>query len=142
MSRSNPSPILLIDDNPMDIDLTLRAFARRNITNPIFVARDGAEALEWIPRWEAGEPLPVLILLDLKMPRVDGLDVLRAFKSHPAVSSIPVVVVTTSSEDSDIRNAYSLGANSYLVKPVDFEKFLQLVEQIELYWILLNEPPR
>jgi CheY-like chemotaxis protein len=83
-----------------------------------------------------------LILLDLKLPRVDGLDVLRAFKSHRAVSSVPVVVVTTSSEDSDIRNAYSQGANSYLVKPVDFEKFLQLVEQIELYWILLNEPPR
>ena len=142
MTRSNRSPILLIDDNPMDIDLTLRAFARRNITNPILVARDGAEALEWIPRWEAGERLPVLILLDLKLPRVDGLDVLRAFKSHPVVSSIPIVVVTTSSEDSDIRNAYSLGANSYLVKPVDFEKFLQLVEQIELYWILLNEPPR
>jgi CheY-like chemotaxis protein len=142
MTRPSDSPILLIDDNPMDIDLTLRAFARRNITNPILVARDGAEALEWVPRWEAGEPLPVLILLDLKLPRIDGLDVLRAFKGHPAVSSIPVVVITTSSEDSDIRNAYSLGANSYLVKPADFDKFLQLVEQIELYWILLNEPPR
>jgi hypothetical protein len=142
MTRPSDSPILLIDDNPMDIDLTLRAFARRNITNPILVARDGAEALEWVQRWEAGEPLPVLILLDLKLPRIDGLDVLRAFKGHPAVSSIPVVVITTSSEDSDIRNAYYLGANSYLVKPADFDKFLQLVEQIELYWILLNEPPR
>lgn len=135
-------PILLVEDSPMDVDLTLRAFARRKLANPVLVARDGEEALAWIPRWEAGEPQPAVILLDLNMPRVDGLTVLRALKTHPELRRIPVVVLTTSGEDRDINTAYALGANSYIVKPVNFEKFMDVVIQIELYWCVTNERPR
>src|SRR5205085_481093 len=111
---------------------------RRRITNPIEIARDGEEALHWISRWESGEPTPVVILLDLKLPRVSGLEVLRQLESHPRFSAIPVVVLTTSAEDADVQSAYKLGANSYIVKPVDFDKFMQVAEQIELYWAVLN----
>jgi len=135
-------PILLVEDNPDDVELTLRAFARRKMVNPVEVARDGEEALAWLDRWEAGAPLPLAILLDLKLPRVDGLEVLRRLKMHERFRTLPVVVLTTSSEDQDIQTAYRLGANSYIVKPVDFAKFLDVVTQIELYWCLLNEPPR
>lgn len=135
------SPILLVEDNPMDVDLTLRAFARRKVSNPVLVARDGEEALAWIPRWEAGEPRPVVILLDLKLPRVDGLDVLRAIKSHPTLRAVPVVVLTTSVEHGDVQAAYQLGANSYIVKPVEFEKFMDVTEQLDVYWTLVNQPP-
>lgn len=135
-------PILLVEDNPVDVDLTLRAFARRKFANPVEVARDGEEALAWIARWEGGEPLPLTILLDLKLPKVDGLEVLRRIKEHERFCTIPVVVLTSSSEDRDVEAAYSLGANSYIVKPVDFVKFLDVATQIELYWCLLNEPPR
>lgn len=131
--------ILLVEDNPVDLDLTLRAFNKRNLTNPIQVARDGAEALSWIPRWEAGEPWPTLILLDLKLPKVSGLEVLRQLKTHPAFRAIPIVVLTTSSEDADIQKAYQLGANSYIVKPIDFAKFLDVAVQVELYWCVLNK---
>ena len=134
--------ILLVEDNPVDVDLTLRAFARRRLSNPIQVARDGEEALTWLPRWEAGEPLPVVILLDLKLPRVDGLEVLRQLKAHSICRSVPVVVLTTSGEDRDVQTAYQLGANSYIIKPVDFHRFLEVVTQIELYWCLMNEPSR
>ena len=135
-------PILLVEDNPDDVELTLRAFARRKMVNPVEVARDGEEALAWLDRWEAGAPLPLAILLDLKLPRVDGLEVLRRLKMHERFRTLPVVVLTTSSEDQDIQTAYRLGANSYIVKPIDFAKFLDVVTQIELYWCLLNEPPR
>jgi CheY-like chemotaxis protein len=135
-------PVLLVEDNPVDVDLTLRAFARRKFTNPINVARDGEEALEWLARWEAGEPLPLVILLDLKLPRVHGLEVLARWKEHPISRSIPVVVLTSSGEDQDIEAAYRLGANSYIVKPVNFEKFLDVADQIELYWCVTNRPPR
>jgi CheY-like chemotaxis protein len=138
----SPRPILLVEDNPVDLDLTLRAFARRKLTNVIEVARDGEEALAWIPRWEEGETLPLLILLDLKLPRVDGLSVLAQWKTHPVSCAIPVVVLTSSAEDRDIQAAYNLGANSYIVKPVDFSKFLDVVAQIDLYWCVLNEPPK
>ena len=138
---SNQLSILLVEDNPMDVDLTLRAFKRRRLTNPVEVARDGEEALAWIPRWEAGEPLPAVILLDLKLPRIDGLEVLRQLKAHPKFRRIPVVMLTTSSENQDVRMAYTLGANSYIVKPVNFEKFLEVAAQIELYWTVVNEPP-
>lgn len=131
--------ILLVEDNPVDLDLTLRAFAKRKLSNPVHVARDGAEALSWIPRWEAGEPWPALILLDLKLPKVDGLEVLRQLKTHPALRVIPVVVLTTSSEDVDMQQAYRLGANSYIVKPVDFDKFMEVAAQVELYWCVLNK---
>lgn len=135
-------PVLLVEDNPVDIDLTLRAFARRKFTNPVHVARDGEEALAWVERWEAGEPLPLVILLDLKLPRVHGLDVLCRWKQNPVCRSVPVVVLTTSAEDKDIEAAYRMGANSYIMKPVNFEKFLDVAEQIELYWCVTNSPPR
>ena len=140
-AKSINRPILLVEDNPMDVDLTRRAFARGKLVNPIEVARDGEEALAWLPRWEAGDPLPIVILLDLKLPRVDGLEVLRRIKMHPVFRTIPVVVLTSSKEDNDMQTAYQLGANSYIVKPVDFEKFVEVVAQIEIYWSLLNEPP-
>lgn len=135
-------PILLVEDNPVDVDLTLRAFKRRKLANEVLVARDGEEALAWIPRWESGEERPAVILLDLKMPRVDGLTVLRELKSHPLLQSIPVVILTTSKEDKDVLAAYELGANSYIVKPVEFDKFMDVAQQIELYWCVFNEKPR
>lgn len=135
-------PILLVEDNPVDVDLTLRAFKRRKLANEVLVARDGEEALAWIPRWEAGEPQPAVILLDLKMPRVDGLTVLRELKTQPLTQKIPVVILTTSKEDRDVCRAYELGANSYIVKPVEFEKFIEVAQQIELYWCVFNEQPR
>lgn len=134
-------PILLVDDNPVDIDLTLRAFKRRKLVNDVLVARDGEEALAWIPRWEAGEQQPAVILLDLNMPRVGGLSVLRELKAHPLLHRIPVVILTTSKEDKDVNTAYDLGANSYIVKPVEFEKFMDVAQQVELYWCVLNEKP-
>ncbi len=136
---SGNRPILLVEDNPMDVDLTRRAFAKRNIANPLEVARDGEEALAWLPRWESGEPLPVVILLDLKLPRVPGLEVLRQLKAHPMFCRIPVVVLTTSREDDDVQTAYGLGVNSYIVKPVEFEKFIDVAAQIDLYWCVLNQ---
>jgi CheY-like chemotaxis protein len=135
-------PVLLVEDNPVDIDLTLRAFARRKMVNPVQVARDGEEALAWLERWEKGEPLPLVILLDLKLPRIDGLEVLARLKANPVSQAIPVVVLTSSSEDQDITAAYKLGANSYIVKPVNFEKFLDVAEQLELYWCVTNQAPR
>jgi len=132
-------PILLVEDNPVDLDLTLRALAKRKLTNPMQVARDGAEALAWIPRWESGEPWPALILLDLKLPKVNGLEVLRQLKAHPTLRAVPVVVLTTSSEDVDMQRAYQLGANSYIVKPVDFDQFMEMAAQVELYWCVLNK---
>lgn len=141
-TASTLRPVLLVEDNPVDVDLTKRAFARRKLANPIEVARDGEEALAHIARWEAGQQTPLVILLDLKLPRVNGLEVLAQWKSHEICRSIPVVVLTTSAEDRDIEAAYRLGANSYIVKPVDFSKFLDVAAQIELYWCALNEPPR
>jgi CheY-like chemotaxis protein len=135
-------PILLVEDNPMDVDLTRRAFVKRNISNPIEVARDGEEALGFIRRWEAGQSLPVVILLDLKLPKVDGLEVLNYLKTHPKFRTVPVVILTSSAEDSDIQTAYRQGANSYIVKPVDFDRFVQIVEQIQTYWCTLNILPR
>ena len=135
------SPILLVEDNAMDLDLTLRAFQQRRLTNTIEVARDGEEALAWIGRWEAGEPLPAVILLDIKMPRVDGLEVLRQLKAHARFRTIPVVMLTTSADSADVQTAYELGANSYIVKPVNFEKFVEVADHIDLYWMVLNAPP-
>jgi len=135
-------PILLVEDNPADLDLTRRAFNRRHLVNPLVVARDGQEALDFLPRWVAGEPLPLVVLLDLKLPKVHGLDVLRQYKREEVSRSVPVVVLTTSDEDADIETAYTLGANSYILKPVDFDKFTQVASQIELYWCALNKPAR
>ncbi len=134
-------PILLVEDNPMDVDLTKRALSRHRMASEVVIARDGEEAINLIPRWENGEPAPTLILLDLKLPRLGGLEVLAHLKGHPCFASIPVVVLTTSRDDGDVKRAYQLGANSYIVKPVDFDKFLEVAAQIERYWTVLNEPP-
>lgn len=137
-SNNYNRPILLVEDNPVDLDLTLRAFASQKLDNPVHVARDGEEALEFIKKWERGEPKPVVILLDLKLPKVSGLEVLEVLKQHPDFRTIPVVILTTSSESSDVKTAYRLGANSYIVKPVDFEKFVGIASQIDLYWRVIN----
>ncbi len=134
-------PILLVEDNPMDVDLTRRAFARRKVAHPIEIARDGEEALGYISRWDAGEILPTLILLDLKLPKVDGLEVLGKLKSHPRLKVIPVVVLTTSAEAGDIEAAYNYGANSYIVKPINFDAFMEVAGYIQLYWCHMNTPP-
>lgn len=135
-------PILLVEDNPLDIDLTLRAFKKQRLLNPIEIARDGEEAVSWIPRWEAGEPLPLIVLMDLKLPRIDGLEVLRRFKEHPKLKLVPIVVLTSSSEDKDITTAYEHGANSYIIKPVNFDKFVSVAAEIELYWLATTVLPR
>mgnify|MGYP006382025005 CR=1 FL=1 len=137
----NLPPILLVEDNPMDLDLTLRAFSKRKFSNHVQVARDGEEALAFMPRWEAGEALPAVILLDINLPKISGLEVLRQLKAHERFRRIPVVVLTSSREDKDLKTAYDLGVNSYIEKPVSFSKFMEVAEQIELYWCVLNERP-
>jgi len=136
------SPILIVEDRLTDLDLTKRAFARQRISNPILDARDGEEALAYINKWQGGERRPVFILLDLRLPKISGLDVLRRYKTHPISSAIPVIVMTTSGEDQDIAEAYKLGCNSFIVKPVEFNKFMQVASQIEIYWGALNTAPR
>ena len=133
-------PILLVEDRALDVDLTKRAFAKRKLLNPIEVARNGEEALDLIDHWESGKPMPICILLDLKMPKVNGLEVLRRIKDHPKFSTIPVIILTTSTEDRDIEEAYKLGCNSYIVKPVEFDKFIDVASKIEVYWCALNMP--
>lgn len=133
-------PILLVEDNPLDVDLTLRAFARRKLTNPILIARNGEEAIQWIQKWEQGSEQPVVVLLDLKLPKISGLEVLEVLKKHPKYHAIPVVVLTASSENDDVKKAYELGANSYIVKPVDFDKFVDVAATIEIYWTIINHP--
>ncbi|MEZ5701761.1 MAG: response regulator [Burkholderiaceae bacterium] len=137
----NAPAILLVEDNPMDLDLTLRAFAKKKFVNQVHVARDGEEALAYFPRWEAGEALPAVILLDINLPKIGGLEVLRQLKAHEHFRRIPVVVLTSSREDRDLKTAYDLGVNSYIEKPVSFQKFMEVADQIELYWCVLNERP-
>ena len=134
-------PILLVEDNPVDIDLTRRAFARSRSLGPISVAHDGEEALDLIPRWDAGERPPSLILLDVNLPRVNGIEVLRQFKAHPKYRCIPVIMLSSSSEDRDLAAAYALGVNSYIVKPVDYDRFVEAAGHIERYWGELNQHP-
>jgi len=134
-------PILLVEDNPMDLDLTLRAFARRKFANAVQIARDGEEALAFMPRWDEGADLPAVILLDINLPKVNGLEVLQQLKAHERYRRIPVVVLTSSREDRDLRTAYDLGVNSYIEKPVSFSKFMEVAEHIELYWCVFNERP-
>jgi len=137
--------ILLVEDNPDDVALTLRAFKKNNIANQVVVASDGQSALDWL--FGAGEfagrdttELPAFVLLDLKLPKVDGLEVLRALRADPRTRLLRVVVLTTSREEQDVVESYSLGANSYIRKPVDFDEFLHVVGQLGLYWLILNEP--
>ena len=138
--------ILLVEDNPADVELTLDAFHESKLTNRIQVARDGAEALAYLfpPETEPDRPLehpPRVILLDLKQPKVDGLEVLRRIKADNRTRRIPVVVLTSSREEQDIVESYNLGVNSYIVKPVDFQQFSEAVRTMGLYWLLINEAP-
>lgn len=130
--------ILLVEDNRDDVELTLRALKRNNIANEVKVARDGVEALDVLSR--EGQ-LPSVILLDLKLPKVDGLEVLKLIRATERLKRLPVVVLTSSKEEQDIIRSYDLGANSYIRKPVDFAQFTEAVKQLGLYWLLLNEPP-
>lgn len=138
--------ILLVEDNPDDEALTLRAFAKNRIANPIVVAHDGVEALDVLfgtgmHADRAGAALPAMVLMDLKLPRIDGLEVLRRLRADPRTQGLPVVILSTSKERQDIVSAYAHGANSYIRKPVDFDKFIQAIGQIGQYWLTLNEPP-
>jgi CheY-like chemotaxis protein len=130
--------ILLVDDSEVDVELTLLALQQTKLASVVEVARDGEEALAWIPRWEAGEPPPAVILLDINMPKVDGLEVARQLKAHPSLRVIPVVMLTSSSLSRDVTAAYQAGANSYIVKPVGFEQIARVTAQIESYWTVLN----
>jgi hypothetical protein len=134
-------PILLVEDNPVDVDLTRRAFKRRSLLSPLEVAWDGEDALARLASWERGRPPPAVILLDLKLPRVSGIEVLRQIRAHPRFGTLAVVVLTSSAETSDVQAAYAAGASSYIVKPVDFEQFTALCERIEQYWGEINTPP-
>jgi len=136
-----PISILLVDDSQVDVDLTLLAFSRINFKKPVQIARDGAETLEIIEKWCAGCPTPKLILLDIKLPKVSGLEVLKVLKSSKMTRHIPVVMLTSSNNDVDIRTAYEYGANSYITKPVDFDKFIVLTTALCDYWVGLNVRP-
>lgn len=138
--------ILLVEDNPDDVELTLRALKKHNVTNEVVVARDGVEALDYLfgTGAYAGRDLnvmPTVILLDLKLPKMDGLEVLRRLRADDRTRLLPVVILTSSKEEQDIVNGYKLGANSYVRKPVDFTQFTEAVGQLRLYWLLLNEGP-
>ena len=147
MNEANIVEILIVEDTPQDLDLALRALRKAKLTNHIQVARDGEEALEFIfcegphvgRKMENG---PKVILLDLKLPKVDGLEVLRRLKSDPRTRSIPVVVLTSSKEQNDVVESYNLGVNSYMVKLVNFEQFSDAVQKLGMYWLLLNHPPK
>lgn len=134
--------ILLVEDNPDDEELTRIAFQESNLLNEVLVARDGAEALDFLLDPEGkGHPLPNLVLLDLKLPKVDGLEVLRRMRQEPRTRTLPVVVLTTSKEESDLIKSYEFGCNSYIRKPVVFTDFIDAVRQLGMYWLMLNEPP-
>jgi CheY-like chemotaxis protein len=136
--------ILLVEDNPNDVLLTQRAFRQSNVANELRVVRDGAEALEYLLGPQAGSaerPTPALVLLDLKLPKVDGLEVLRRIRADAALRRVPVVVLTSSSLERDLVESYDLGANSYIRKPVDFPQFAEAVRSLGLYWMVVNEPP-
>ncbi|AWM37999.1 Response regulator rcp1 [Gemmata obscuriglobus] len=145
MSTHRPLDVLLVEDDPSDLKLTLHAFRKYHLANTLHVARDGAEALEFV--FGTGRYAdrtgghPHLILLDLKLPLVDGIEVLRRLKESPVSRSIPIVVLTSSREDRDLTACYELGVNSYIVKPVDFDQFGEVVRQLGFYWLLINQPP-
>ena len=144
--REAPVEILLVEDNPADEELTIHTLKANHLANNIQIVRDGAEALDFIFRTgafadRATDEFPKVILLDLKLPKVDGLEVLRRLRDDPRTRSIPVVVLTSSREERDIVESYRLGVNSYIVKPVDFTQFAEMVRQLGLYWLLLNQPP-
>lgn len=147
MSESKPVEILLVEDNPQDLELALRALEKAKLSNHIQVARDGAEALDFIFCEGAHVKRlicdsPKVILLDLKLPKIDGLEVLKRLKADPRTRVIPVVMLTSSREQKDVVESYHLGVNSYIVKPVNFEGFVDAVRDLGLYWLLLNQPPK
>ena len=138
--------ILLVEDNPDDVELTLRAFKKSKVANEIVVAKDGAEALEYLfcTGSFAGRnvnEIPAVILLDLKLPKVSGLEVLQQIRSNSVTKLLPVVILTSSKEEQDVLTGYKLGANSYIRKPVDFDKFYEAVQRLGMYWLVLDEPP-
>ena len=135
----NNGTILLVEDNPDDEKLTLRALKKNNIANPVKVARDGQEALDYL--FDNNQKLPAVVLLDLRLPKVGGLEVLQRMRASPVRRLVPVVVLTSSREESDLVHAYSIGANSYIRKPVDFEQFSAAVRHLGMYWLMLNEAP-
>ena len=147
LQQQNEVEVLLVEDNPSDAELTMRALKKRNLANKLFHAKDGAEAIDFIfaqgpflnRRLESG---PKVVLLDLKLPKVDGLEVLRRIKSDERTKKIPVVVMTSSREDRDLESCYEFGVNGYVVKPVEFEDFSRAVSELGFYWLLLNETPR
>jgi two-component system response regulator len=146
MKQMNPVEILLVEDNPNDVELTLRALKKHNLTNNVQVVSDGAQALDYLfgtgPFAGKEHPLPPkVVFLDLKLPKVDGREVLRRMKADPKTRMIPIVVLTSSKEESDIVESYKLGVNSYVVKPLDFDKFVEAVSELGLYWVLLNQAP-
>jgi len=136
---NNNKLILLVEDDPDDEELALRAFQRGQVASPIVVARDGVEALDYLAG--DGVAMPAVVLLDLKLPKLDGLEVLRRIRGDPRTRCLPVVVLTSSREDQDVVESYSLGANSYVRKPVDFGEFVDAARQLVLYWLRLNETP-
>jgi two-component system response regulator len=138
----NEGVILLVEDNPDDVQLTLRAFQKNRILNPVVIVRDGAEALDYLFGPDAAtRDLPAVMLLDLKLPKVDGLEVLQRVRAEPRTRLLRVVVLTSSREDQDVLRSYSTGANSYIRKPVDFDAFVAAVGQLGLYWLLLDQGP-
>jgi CheY-like chemotaxis protein len=147
MSNDDIIELLLVEDNPQDLELALRAFSKANLVNQIAVARDGAEALDFLfctgPHAERKlHHGPKVVLLDLKLPKIDGLEVLRCIRSDPRTKLLPVVVLTSSTEQRDLVESYQLGVNSYLVKPVNFERFIDSVRDLGMYWLLLNQAPK
>lgn len=147
MSGSNSVEILIVEDTPQDLELTLRALRKAKLTNRIEVVRDGAEALEFVfcegqYANRQVDNVPKVILLDLKLPKIDGLEVLKRIKGDARTKNIPVVVLTSSREQQDVVESYKLGVNSYIVKPVNFERFVEAVQSLGMYWLLLNQPPR
>ena len=138
--------ILLVEDNPDDVELTLHALRREKLANSIHVARDGEEALEFLfsngkHSDRTSQPLPKLILLDLKLPKLDGMEVLKRLKDDARTKTIPVVILTASKEERDLVSSYNLGVNSYIQKPVDFDQFCEIVKTVGLYWLVINQPP-
>ena len=144
--KTGTSEILLVEDNPLDVELTLEALREGNVANQIHVVRDGEEALDFVFCKGAYEQRsfdspPRVVLLDLKLPKLDGLEVLQLIKTDPRTKAIPVVILTSSKEERDLVNGYKMGVNSYIQKPLDFEQFRQTVKQLGLYWLVVNEPP-
>jgi CheY-like chemotaxis protein len=138
-------PILLVEDNPHDLELTLIALEKSQLANEVIIARDGAEALDYLraegPYQGRQAGNPTVVLLDLKLPKVDGLEVLKAIRNTPALKSVPVVMLTSSKEEQDLLRSYELGVNAYVVKPVDFKVFVRAIADLGIFWAVLNEPP-